>query len=121
MTTHKLFRNTGDGTFADVSEASGITAPKPAGGLGVALVDLDGDGRADCYVANVMRRAFGFGNGGGGTFEAAGGLGGAAMRPTGRLRAGMAVAAGEFTRAGGPAILVSAYQDEPTMVFLNQG
>src|SRR5262245_64057383 len=49
--THKLFRNNGDGTFADVSAASGIAAAPPAPGLGVVLTDVDGDGRLDIYAA----------------------------------------------------------------------
>lgn len=118
---HKLFRNNGDGTFTDVSEASGVAAPKPAGGLGVALVDLDGDGKVDIYVANDMRPAYVFHNQGGGRLKDLGGLSGAAMMPNGRLMAGMGVAVGDIDGSGRPAVLVSNYQDEPTMVFLNKG
>ena len=46
-----LFRNNGDGTFADVSAKAGI-ASAPGKGLGVAFADYDDDGWIDVYVAN---------------------------------------------------------------------
>ena len=46
-----FYRNRGDGTFRDASAETGVS--RAAGkGLGVALVDLTGDGRLDVYVAN---------------------------------------------------------------------
>src|ERR1700722_11401096 len=49
--TSGLYRNRGDGTFEDVSVASGIAAKK-GHGLGVAFADYDGDGFTDIFVAN---------------------------------------------------------------------
>jgi hypothetical protein len=43
------------------------------------------------------------------------------MMPNGRLMAGMGVAVGDIDGSGRPSVLVSNYQDEPTMVFRNQG
>jgi hypothetical protein len=49
---HHLYRNRGDGTFDEVSAASGIA--KVAGyGMGVAAGDYDNDGDADIYITNL--------------------------------------------------------------------
>lgn len=48
--TDRLYRNNGDGTFTDVSEAAGIQIEGQ--GLGVAISDINHDGWPDVYVAN---------------------------------------------------------------------
>lgn len=120
-TTHKLFRNNGNGTFTDVSESSGIASAKPGGGLAVAFIDLDGDGKIDIYVANDMENAYLFKNMGGGRFKELGPQTGTALMPNGRRMAGMGIGVGDIDNSGRPSLLVSNYQDEPTMVFLNRG
>lgn len=46
-----LYRNQGDGTFADVSEAAGLAVSLY--GMGVAVGDIDNDGYPDVYVTGV--------------------------------------------------------------------
>lgn len=45
-----LFRNEGDGTFRDVSFATGMDDPR--GGMGVAVGDIEGDGDFDLFLTN---------------------------------------------------------------------
>jgi hypothetical protein len=49
-----LLRNRGDGTFEDVSQASGASGY--ATSMGVATGDTDNDGTADIYVANMFSK-----------------------------------------------------------------
>ena len=119
--THSLFRNNGDGTFTDVSKESGIASAAPGGGLAVALVDLDGDGKTDIYAVNDLGQAYVFQNLGGGKFTDRGLLSGAGLDMNGRFMAGMGIAVGDYDGTGRPSLMVSNYQDEPTMVFRNSG
>ena len=51
----KLYRNRGDGTFADVSEPSGIVTEingKPTGAMGLCVGDYDNDADLDFFVTN---------------------------------------------------------------------
>jgi hypothetical protein len=49
--TNRLFRNLGDGSFEDLSKASGADDPGPT--IGVASADYDGDGRIDLVIGNL--------------------------------------------------------------------
>jgi enediyne biosynthesis protein E4 len=51
---NQLFRNNGDGTFADVSKASGTDDPD-SWGVSAAFVDFDRDGWLDLFVGNYLR------------------------------------------------------------------
>jgi len=65
--TSRFFHNRGDGTFEDATEAAGFATPAKA--LGAALLDADGDGRVDLFVANDQVPNSLFRNRGDGTFE----------------------------------------------------
>jgi hypothetical protein len=60
-----LYRNNGDGTFADVTSASGLALE--AYGQGVAAADYDNDGRTDLYLTALGGNKL-FRNLGGGKF-----------------------------------------------------
>ena len=80
----RLFRNRGDGTFEDVSERSGIAAMPRGYGHGVAVGDIDNDGRPDLFVTRFGSYAL-YRNRGDGTYEdrtEAAGLGGDRGWPT---------------------------------------
>jgi hypothetical protein len=118
---HRLYRNNGNGTFTDISESSGIARAPPAPGLGVVMTDVDGDGRIDIYVANDLKPAYLFHNVGGGRFEEKALFAGCGLGPAGRPVSGMGVEAGDLDGSGRPSLLVTNFQNEPTVVYRNRG
>ena len=63
--TDRLFRNRGDGTFADVTEKAGV---RDSGwGMGCVAADFDNDGDTDLYVTNFGSNYL-YANDGDGTF-----------------------------------------------------
>ena len=66
---NSLFRNNGNGTFTDVSVASGV-AEHVGWGMGGICADYDADGDTDIDVANDVYANFLFRNDGTGKFEA---------------------------------------------------
>src|SRR4029077_8067041 len=94
-----LFRNNGDGTFTDVSRVAGIAVPEGKG-LGLAIADLDGDGRLDIFVANDGTANFLFRNLGGMRFEEAGVTAGVAYDGMGKATASMGVVAEDLNGDG---------------------
>src|SRR5262249_55547335 len=50
---HTLYRNNGNLTFTDVTDAAGV-GRTDGRGFGVVAADLNGDGRIDLYVANDL-------------------------------------------------------------------
>src|SRR5262249_46755287 len=64
----RLFRNRGDGTFEDVTAASGIDKLAQGYGHGVAVGDYDNDGRPDLFITRWRSYAL-YRNQGDGTFR----------------------------------------------------
>src|SRR5262249_1100172 len=66
MTTYEepplLFRGLGKGRFADVTAQAGAAFVKPVVGRGLAVADLDGDGRGDVVLRENGGRAHVFRN-----------------------------------------------------------
>jgi tetratricopeptide (TPR) repeat protein len=80
----RLFRNKGDGTFEDATDASGIARIARGFGFGATVGDYDNDGRPDLFVTRFGSYGL-YRNKGDGTFEDATervGLGGARDWPT---------------------------------------
>ena len=94
-----LFRNNGDGTFTDVSGASGISAWS-AKGLGVLGADLNQDGWTDIYVANDTDPNYLFRNNKDGTFQEIGLLAGVALSENGKAQSGMGIGCADYDQDG---------------------
>ena len=119
--SHRLYRNQGDGTFADISVASGIAAAPLAPGLAVLMNDLDGDGKLDIYVANDLKPSYLFHNQGGGKFVEKAVLSGCGLDVSGTEMAGMGIDAGDLDGTGRPSLFVTNFQNRPNMLYLNRG
>lgn len=114
-----LYKNNGDGTFTDVSAESGIG--RVAGnGLGLAIADLDDDGRLDIFVANDRTPNLCFHNQGGLRFEETALAWGLAYNEAGQLRAGMGVAAGDADGDERLDLLVTNFYEEGVTLYLNK-
>ena len=116
----RLFRNNGDGTFADVSQHAGIA--NPAGkGLGVTFCDFDQDADTDIYVANDGVRNFLYRNEGDGTFRDVAYGAGVGFDGDGRPQAGMGVDCADVDGDGLPEIFVTNLSEELNTLYQNLG
>ena len=96
-----LYRDRGDGTFEDATLKAGLKDPS-AKSLGVAVLDFDGDGWPDLFVANDTQPNRLFRNNGNGTFKDVAVAAGVAFGETGVARAGMGVDAADYERHRAP-------------------
>ena len=113
-----LYRNNGDGTFADVTARAGIVDPGYYG-FGVVFADLNDDNRPDIYVANDSVPNFYFRNKGNGTFVEEGLLAGVAVSGDGRAQAGMGVDVGDVNGDLLPDIVVTNFSHDYNTLYAN--
>jgi hypothetical protein len=106
-----LFRNRGNGTFEDVTATSGVfdTSSKS---LGVAMLDYDGDGWPDLFVANDTQPNKLYRNLKNGTFRDVAVEAGLAFSTDGKARAGMGVDSGDFDNSGRPGLAITNFDNE---------
>lgn len=116
-----LYRNNGNGTFTDVSEASGIATPDQNYALGVVTGDFNHDGRVDLYVACDQTPSILYINNGDGTFKDEALVRGAALDDNGKALSGMGVAAADFDGDGWPDLFRTNFSDEPETLYRNRG
>ncbi len=120
MQEDRLFRNRGDGTFEDVSHASGI-ASQAGSGLGAVVLDFDGDGCMDLYVANDQMNNFLWHNRCDGTFEDVAMMAGTAVNELGQPEASMGVLADDFNGDGAVDLFMTHLTRETNTLYLNDG
>ena len=115
-----LFRNRGDGTFENVTKKAGLfdTTSK---GLGVAMLDVDGDGRMDLFVANDTEPNRLYRNKGNGTFEDVAVGAGVAFSESGVARAGMGVDAADYDGSGRPSLIIGNFANQMMALYHNEG
>jgi hypothetical protein len=116
-----LYRNNGDGTFADVSKESGIAAVRGSYGLTAVSFDIDEDGWPDIFVACDTTPSLLLLNNHDGTFREEGLMRGVAISPDGMEMAGMGVGVGDYAVDGHLDILKTHFQIQPAGLYRNLG
>jgi len=115
-----LYHNNGDGTFTDVSAATGI-AGQIGKGMGVAIADYNDDGWMDIFVANDNERNFLFKNRGGQGFDEVGVESFVAYAENGLPVSSMGVDFRDWNNDGKPSLFVTALGGETFPLFHNEG
>ena len=116
-----LYKNTGRGTFRDVSAEAGITKAAGTYGLGVSTFDFDDDGWTDIYVANDSNPSTLYRNRRDGTFEDVAVPAGCAYSQDGKPQAGMGVAMGDYDRSGTIDIFKTNFAGDTSTLYANRG
>ena len=116
----KLYRNQGNGKFADLSAAAGIADPTNKA-LGVAVLDYDADGWPDLFVANDTQPNKLYRNSGKVTFADVGLRAGVAYSEEGVARGAMGVDAADYDRSGRPHLLVGNFSNQMLGLYHNEG
>ena len=134
--TNILYRNRGDGTFADVSEQSGVANPRGAAsmvfvaanwqsrgsyGMGAASADFDNDGWPDIYVACDSAPSLLYRNNRDGSFREIGLSAGCALDEDGVALSGMGVAVGDYDGDGWLDIARTNFSEQRTTLYHNYG
>jgi hypothetical protein len=128
---HKLFRNKGDGTFENVSDRCCVDArgnrtglAVNGKGLAVLMVDLNGDGKPEIYIANDTDDKFLYLN-----LSTRGEIRlkevaldwGVAVDDRSNPNGSMGLDAGDFNRTGRPSLIVTNYENELPALYRNDG
>ncbi|MGD0941155.1 MAG: CRTAC1 family protein [Terracidiphilus sp.] len=121
LPTHSLYHNNGDGTFTDVSKASGISSIKTSYGLTAVALDIDEDGWPDIFVACDSTPGLLFMNNHDGTFREEALMSGLAVSGDGQAMAGMGIAPGDYDLDGHIDIFKTHYQQQSSGLYRGLG
>jgi hypothetical protein len=116
----KLFHNLGNGKFEDVSQKAGV-ADATSKSLGVTVLDYNGDGWPDLFVANDTQPNKLYRNQKNGTFVDEAVAAGVAFSEEGTARGAMGVDAADYDRSGRPHLLVGNFTNEMLALYHNEG
>ncbi len=114
----RLYQNNGDGTFTDVTEATGINQHF-GNGLGVACADFNGDGWVDLFVANDAMPNQLWINQTDGSFANEALIRGCAVNGMGLNEAGMGVAIADLNHDGWWDLFLTHLESESNTYYQN--
>jgi len=116
----RLWHNAGGGKFEDATRRAKIydTSSK---GLGIAILDYDGDGWPDILLANDTQPNKLYLNKRDGTFEDTGVTAGVGFSEDGVARAGMGVDAADYDRSGHASVIITNFSNQMLSLYHNEG
>jgi enediyne biosynthesis protein E4 len=116
----RLFHNLGGGRFEEVAEKAGVADPTSKS-LGVAVLDYNGDGWPDLFVANDTQPNKLYRNNRNGSFTDVGLAAGVAFGEDGVARGAMGVDAADYDRSGRAHLLVGNFSNQMLALYHNEG
>ena len=117
--TNLFYRNNGDGTFTDVSEATGVNKVRERYAMTATVIDYNLDGWPDIYVACDSTASILYRNNTKGGFSDVALETGCAYNEDGQAQAGMGVAVGDYNADGYPDIYKTHFADDLPMLYKN--
>src|ERR1700676_671701 len=116
----RLFHNLGGGRFEDVAVQAGVGDPTSKS-LGVAVLDFNGDGWPDLFVANDTQPNKLYRNNRNGTFTEEGITAGVAYGEEGVACGAMGVDSADYDRSGRAHLLVGNFSNQMLGLYHNEG
>jgi hypothetical protein len=119
-TSVRLWHNLGGGKFEDATQKAGMNDPTSKS-LGLAILDYNGDGWPDIFVANDTQPNKLYLNKQNGTFEEKAVAAGIAFSEDGVARAGMGVDAADYDRSGHASLMITNFANQMLSLYHNEG
>jgi enediyne biosynthesis protein E4 len=116
----KLFHNLGNGKFEDVTDKAGLGDPTSKS-LGITVLDFDGDGWPDLFIANDTQPNKLYRNNHNGTFKEEGMASGVAFGEDGVARGAMGTDAADYDGTGRADLLVGNFSNQMLGLYHNEG
>ncbi len=116
----RLFKNRGDGTFADVTRIARIEDSESKS-LGVCIFDFDSDGFPDIFEANDTQPNKLYRNNGDGTFIEMGMIAGIAFSENGVATGAMGIDAGDYDGSGRESLVIGNFSNEMINLYHHEG
>jgi len=116
-----LYHNNGDGTFSDMTQASGARESVPYFSLGAVWSDIDNDHDLDLFVGNDSTPNFLFLNLGNGKFEEKGFLSGLAASGDGGFQASMGIDVADYNNDGLMDVFSTHFANDYSTLYRNRG